>query len=74
MSGFGDDDPDDAYDASDPLEVRAAVAARVLTSIVAESATTGPTVRVLARLAGWRRMVDAITADLEEVTRWAPAI
>ena len=66
MTVFGDNDPEDAYDASDPLDVRAMLAGRVIVSIVAERAAAGRTYRVLARIIAARRIVNGIFHELED--------
>lgn len=62
---FGDNDPEDAYDVGDPVELRAAVLGRVIASIVAERLAHGETPRVVARLAAARRMIDRLDDDLD---------
>lgn len=50
MIPFGDDDPEDAWDASDPLLMRLAVLERWVPSIAAEAVSRGRTLRVRARI------------------------
>ena len=64
MTEFLDDDPEDAYDVSDPLEARAALAGRVLLSVVAERELAGYTPRVAARVVALRRIIERIDDEL----------
>jgi hypothetical protein len=65
MAVFGDADPEDAYDASDPLPVRTLIVETLISSIDEERRADGPTVRVLARVAVLRRIIDDIATELE---------
>lgn len=55
---FGDFDPEDAYDASDPLAERLAVLERWVPSVVAEFGRDGSTTRVHARTSDALTRVD----------------
>jgi hypothetical protein len=61
---FGDDDPEDAYDATDPADVLAALIGRVATSIVAEWTRDGATVRVRTRLVVLERIVNRLIDEV----------
>lgn len=63
---FGDDDPEDAYDASDSLEWRVELAGRTIRSIFDEQHALGTTARVHARITAARRIVTRIFDDLDE--------
>jgi hypothetical protein len=59
MSGFGDDDPEDGYDAGDPAPLRVRVLLRWAWSVLLEDAYhPGP--RVLIRAEGCRQRAQAL--------------
>jgi hypothetical protein len=66
MTVFGDHDPEDAYDAGDPLPIRAGLVLAIANSIAAEKIDTGLTARVAARIDALRRIVDHVLAELED--------
>lgn len=57
---IGDNDPEDAYDASDPLPVRLSVLARVADSLAGELDPE----RLARRRADLARLLSAIAAEL----------
>jgi hypothetical protein len=62
---FGDFDPEDALDASDPPAVRLRLLVRWVASVLEEVDDVGPTDRVQARVRGAVRLFDAL-----EVLSW----
>jgi hypothetical protein len=48
---FGDDDPEDGWDAGDPVHVKVAILVSVLRHVAAEHATRGATARHQVRVA-----------------------
>ena len=65
MPTFGDADPEDAYDGSDPLVLRARVIGRVIESVALEQDEVGDTPRVVARVAALRRILAGLLAELD---------
>lgn len=61
---FGDDDPEDGYDAGDPFPRRALVAHRTASSIARARFLEDPA-RTLVRIAGLRRMVAGFGDDID---------
>ena len=59
MSGYGDDDPEDAYDAGDPVEERLRIIALIIIAARAD-----PDRRTL-RLSGARRLLLRLADELE---------
>jgi hypothetical protein len=73
---IGDKDPEDAYDAGDPVDVRIAVLQRIVDSLIAHrdertNARRADALRVvlvlLDELRYHRRRIDRIRNDLEEL-------
>lgn len=58
MSTFGDDDPEDGYDVTDPLELRLAVLERVVAAL-----DTDDPARAAVRLSFLRRATSVARAD-----------
>lgn len=59
MSGFGDADPEDAYDDSDPIDDKLQTLGRVLEAL----AHAPRSARTLTRLAWARHKLDELTGD-----------
>lgn len=63
---IGDVEPDDVYDATDPLPVRLAVIGRIVASLVTEYGTAPA--RADRRRRDVLRLLDGVVADLEALT------
>lgn len=57
MTGFGDADPEDAYDQADPPDVKIAMLARMLQSVAAETAGPHDHLRAVIRIAFALRVI-----------------
>jgi hypothetical protein len=63
VTDFGDADPDDAFDASDPADEQLAVLARVVADIARNPVDDRARVRTAFVVAALRRLAERLEAD-----------
>jgi len=62
---FGDDDPEDAWDAGDPVDVKVAILERWVPSIVLERMTPHNHPRVVARVLGALQSINQLALEVD---------
>lgn len=67
MSGFGDYEPEDAYDASDPVDERLVVCARIARELLIDG-RSGHATRAARRRALLVRLLRSIADQLDDET------